>query len=109
MANTKFSYSPKIRYVYDYRMHVRTEFANSGENSSDVHVSARVALTFPTKCEGVLSISKIELREVLPEPEIESTDDGSTDYYSDYTETAPKDLHPMNNEFAYAISRNNLK
>lgn len=89
-------------------MHVKTEFAGSGENSSDVHVSATVSLTFPTKCEGQLSISNVELRENLPDGKVDDATDDNFDYY-DENQAASPDLHPRSNEFADAISRNNIK
>lgn len=59
--NTKFIYKQNVRYKYDYKSHVRTEFEGSGQNTSDLYVTATATLTFPTKCEGTLLIDYINL------------------------------------------------
>lgn len=59
----KFSYAQNIRYVYDYTSHVHTEFKGTGQDSSNIYVTGTVKIAFPTKCEGVLKLEDIELRE----------------------------------------------
>lgn len=89
-------------------MRIRTEFSNSGENTSDVYVSASVYLTFPTKCQGILSIQDLQLHEIaLPEPP--ATYDTENDYDFDYTEPTTVGLHPNNEQFSGDISKNNLR
>lgn len=90
-------------------MHVRTEFSGSGENSSDVFVTANVLLTFPKRCEGVLSISEVVLRnEAMLAPIVEVNE--NAEYYDDaYEVTADTPTHPRTDEFSNAISRNNLR
>lgn len=88
-------------------MHIKTEFSGSGENTSDVYVSASVFLTFPTKCQGILSIQDLELREIaLPEP---SSQTYENDYDFDYVEPTTVGLHPNNEQFSDDISRNKLR
>lgn len=108
--NKKFDFHRNIRYKYDYRMHVKTEFSGSGENSSDVFVSASVILTFPKSCEGVLQIQEIELREKpLAEVTGENTDSDNVFDAYDYTEPEIVDAHPRSEDFANNIQRNDLR
>lgn len=51
-----------MKYKYDYSSHVRSEFLGTGQNNSDIYVTASVILTFPTKCEGILKLQEVELR-----------------------------------------------
>lgn len=105
--SNKFNYSTSLRYKYDYKIHIKTEFLGSGENTSDVYISASVYLTFPTKCQGILSIEELQLREIaLPEP---AAYDMENDYDFDYTEPTTIGLHPNNEQFSGDISRNNLR
>lgn len=108
-GKNKFFYKPNVRYKYDYRMHVRNEFYGSGENSSDVFVTASVYLNFPRSCEGVLSVQDIELREEeIPENLNENEDEN--EYDMDYGNTAPSaGLHPNSEQFANDISKNDLR
>ncbi|XP_055389464.1 uncharacterized protein LOC129618631 [Condylostylus longicornis] len=60
----KFHWNNKIRYKYDYMVHIRTEFSGSGDNTSDLYLKSKINLIFPTKCEGILTITNVELREI---------------------------------------------
>lgn len=91
-------------------MHVRTEFAGSGENSSDVFVSANLVLTFPQKCEGVLALTSVELRdEVSASDTTEPETTTEVDYYAEYVEPESINLHPMSDSFAAALKENDLR
>lgn len=91
-------------------MHVRTEFSGSGENSSDVFVTANVLLTFPKRCEGVLTISDVVLRdEAMSETPVDEANENA-EYYDDrYDVSAETPIHPKSREFAIAISMNSLR
>lgn len=65
--NTNFFYNQSVHYKYDYKSHVRTEFEGSGQNTSNLYVTALLTLTFPTKCEGVLQIDNVNLYDRLDE------------------------------------------
>lgn len=52
-----------IHYKYNYKSHVRTEFVGTGKNVSEIIVTGTVILTFPTVCEGILQLRKIQLYE----------------------------------------------
>lgn len=98
-----------MRYKYNYRSHVRTEFHGTGQNTSDIFVTAAVQLTFPKKCEGVLAISEIELRNVtLPDPS--ENNDGDGENSDDYNADDPLDnLHPKSSDFAHDIKKYEIR
>lgn len=106
LDGNKFDYANNIRYKYNYRVHVRSEFSGSGENSSDVFISAKLLLTFPTKCEGVLSVQEVQLRDSVP------TEDEAVvenDYSFDYSEKEDTSLHPKNSLFSSDIQEHELR
>ncbi|XP_005177435.1 apolipophorins [Musca domestica] len=58
--NNKFGYSDSI-YKYEYNAQVTTEFAGTGDDTSDLSVKAEVELLFPKPCEGFLRITSAQL------------------------------------------------
>lgn len=105
---TKFRYNTTILYTYDYRMHVRTEFSGSGQNTSDVYVLATAQLTFPQPCEGILKLKNVQLKTV-EESTNEDSDEPVADYY-EYSEPEPdRSLHPRNVEFGEALQTHDLR
>lgn len=92
-------------------MHVRTEFSGSGENSSDVFVTASVLLTFPKRCEGILTISDVVLSdEAMPEEPAVVEVNENAEYYDDtYEASADTPTHPKSKDFANAIGKNDLR
>lgn len=102
LENTKFNYTPNVRYLYAYNAHIRSEFNGSGQNSSDIYVSGTVELTFPKKCEGSMKLIDVELRERPIE------DEASAEFDSD--ESLPLDnLHRRSAEFADDVQKYNLR
>lgn len=99
--NTKFNYTTNVRYVYDYNSHIKSQFNGSGQDTSDIYVSGTVLLTFPKKCEGILRIMDIELREHTLEEEAAFV----TDEYGEL----PKNLHANSAEFAADIQKYDLR
>lgn len=97
-TNNKFRYHDGIKYKYDYRSHVRSEFLGTGENKSDVFVTASVVLTFPKKCEGILKVQEVELRET-PLYEDSSTEESGSD----------SGLHKKSYNFAADLERDELR
>ncbi|BES90627.1 Domain of Unknown Function (DUF1081) [Nesidiocoris tenuis] len=55
---TKFGFQPLKKYVYRYSISTKTMFDGAGSNSSNLYITADVAIKFKTSCEGVLQISK---------------------------------------------------
>lgn len=102
--NTKFNYTTNIRYVYDYYSHITSLFNGTGQNSSDIHVSATVILTFPKKCEGLLRLMNVELRERTFNGEMAPNAKFSFDDYAPYD-----NLHSKSNEFAADVQRYDLR
>lgn len=61
-----------------------------------------MALTFPRKCEGILTLTDVELRE-RPREEEATTDYGSNEY-------GPQDnLHSNSAQFAADVQKYNLR
>lgn len=102
VENTKFNYASKIRYVYEYSSHIKSEFNGTGQNSSDIYVSATVELTYPKKCEGTLKIVDVELREHPIE------DEANLEYASVET-VQVNNLHINSHEFAADIQKYDLR
>lgn len=91
-------------------MHVRTEFSGSGQNTSDVFVLATAELTFPTRCEGVLHLENVQLRNEAEKTQRSSeSDEPSTDYYEYSEPESDQALHPKNVQFGAAVTENNLR
>lgn len=91
-------------------MHVHTEFAGSGQNTSDVYVQATAQLTFPTPCEGVLHLANVQLRNAAVESAGSAeSDDITPDYYEYHEPTADASLHPNNVHFGDALSTHELR
>lgn len=106
--NNKFTYTSDKIYRYDYSMHVKTEFSGSGQNTSDMHLIAALEITFPKKCEGLLKIHTIELRD-RPLPEVNENENEDEEESYDYTEPEEIELHEQNDKVADAISRYELR
>lgn len=106
LEGNKFEYAHNIRYRYNYRVHVRSEFSGSGENSSDVFISAKLLLTFPTKCQGVLLVQDVELRHMSPPEEDTEIEN---DYNFDYSDKVDPTLHPKNAEFSADIQEHEMR
>lgn len=96
--NNKFRYKSGIKYRYDYRSHVRSEFQGTGQNKSDVYVTASLVLIFPKKCEGILTLQDVELRETP------LYDDSSRD-----TSASETNLHMKSYSFATDLERYELR
>lgn len=123
MINPKFGYGEKL-YKYDYTVSVRTEFAGSGDNSSDLYLKANLEIFFPKDCEGYLRINTVNLYDSLQEASNES---GATeekpakdvyDYYDNLSAESSSDehasnefehLHPKSSELSVDLSRNLLR
>lgn len=106
LEGNKFNYTQNTRYKYNYRVHVRSEFSGSGENSSDVFITAKLLLTFPSKCQGVLLIQDVELRNIVPPEQDTETEN---DYSFDYSDKEDKTLHPKSSEFSNDIQEHEIK
>lgn len=100
MENAKFNYATNIRYYYDYSSHIRTEFSGTGQNTSDIYVSGTIMVTFPKKCEGILKITNIELRQ-SPSPDI--------NVGLNSAESLLDTLHAKSTHFASDVQRNDLR
>ncbi|XP_050082628.1 uncharacterized protein LOC126569520 [Anopheles aquasalis] len=106
--NNKFRYNVGSLYNYEYSMIVNTSLAGSGDNTSELHVSATVTLDFPAPCQGVLKLSTIEVRErAAPST---ATDDADYDDYNnvpDLSET--NDVHSKSELIAEQLMNYDLR
>ncbi|XP_052864104.1 apolipophorins [Anopheles cruzii] len=106
-ANTKFRYHVGSLYKYEYSMIVKTALSGSGDNTSEMHVSAVVILDFHAPCQGILKLSSIELRERAVQP-TESADQDYADYNApDLSDT--NDVHPKSETIADELMRFDLR
>lgn len=85
---------------------MRSEFQGSGQNVSDIHVIATVEVQFPTKCEGLLRIMSVEVKDKIPAPPKEDAEE--TDHYS-FEEPEEIPLHPKNDDMGEELSRYELR
>lgn len=83
--------------MYDYTSHVRTEFKGTGQDSSNIYVTGTVKINFPTKCEGVLKLEDVELRE------------WPLDAASAATAAHAFKLHEHSKSFAYDVQKHDLR
>ncbi|EDW76449.2 uncharacterized protein Dwil_GK14654 [Drosophila willistoni] len=81
---SKFNYG-EVLYKYDYTVSVRTEFAGSGDNSSDLFLKANLDIFFPKPCEGYLRINDAKL---FDKSEAFTADNSNFDSYNE----KPKDV-----------------
>lgn len=97
---------------------MRTEFAGSGDNSSDLLLKANLEIFFPKPCEGYLRINEVKLYDKLDEFEQtseENTDGPTYDYYDNLAneESAEKNnfesLHPKSMNLHQDLSQNLLR
>lgn len=106
---TKFRYNTTFQYTYDYRMHVRTEFAGSGQNTSDVFVQATAQLIFPQRCEGILTLKNVQLRNEAEATGSNESDEPAPDYYEFSESESDQTLHPSNVQFGEALQAHELR
>lgn len=107
LEGNKFDYVHNMRYRYNYYVHVRSEFAGSGENSSDVFITAKLLLTFPSKCQGVLLVQDVQLRDAAPPEETTELEKEFSSF--DYNENEDPTLHPKSLQFSTDIQEHELR
>ncbi|KAH8289923.1 hypothetical protein KR018_003642 [Drosophila ironensis] len=119
-AATKFKYE-ELLYKYDYTVAVRTEFAGSGDNSSDLLLKASLDIFFPKPCEGYLRINDARLLDSLEEMSSYSTDEAPEkprdvyDYYDEVAAEEPEEPeksandHPKSSSLREDLSQNLLR
>lgn len=82
---------------------MRSEFLGTGQNQSDMYVSASVVLVFPSKCEGILKIQEAELREKALYDSMFDADIGKQYPTDDVI------LHKKSGTFSRDLERNELR
>ncbi|XP_049547862.1 uncharacterized protein LOC125959115 [Anopheles darlingi] len=107
-ANNKFRYNVGSMYNYEYSMIVKTALAGSGDNTSELHVSATVTLDIHAPCQGVLKLSTIEVRErAAPQTEPDDLDYGDYNNMPDLSET--NDVHSKSELIAEQLMNYDLR
>lgn len=86
---------------------MRSEFQGSGQNVSDIHVIASVEVQFPVKCEGLLRIASVEVKDKIPTPPKDEEEEDSDPYALEDVEEIP--LHPKNDDMAEEISKHEMR
>jgi hypothetical protein len=87
-------------------MYVKTDFAGTGENTSELHLTASVEVVFPKRCEGILKITTVEVRsEALPTP----NSDRNSDDYEEYQELREIEQHPKSEDIREEIERFDIR
>lgn len=117
LETSKFGYTDSNRYKYDYNVHLRSEFELTGQNTSDIYIRAVVGVIFPKPCEGVMTLSSVQLREKITEEVIKPTESTTFVDYYDYgnldaspeAEVDDVSLHPKSNDLAVDLQKYDLR
>lgn len=80
-------------------MYVKTEFAGSGDNVSELHALGTVHVIFPKTCEGVLRLRSIELRTEAIEKQQDVNSFSKID----------EEVHPKSDEFGEDLEKYDLR
>ncbi|XP_030377336.1 uncharacterized protein LOC115626195 [Scaptodrosophila lebanonensis] len=121
-TNSKFKYG-EVLYKYDYTVSVRSEFAGSGDNTSDLYLKANLDIFFPKPCEGYLRINDAKLYDKTEEFSQAENGDSSSEKSNDYgdyygglasaeSDEKPQNidnLHPKSVDLAYDLKKNVLR
>ncbi|XP_017025668.1 uncharacterized protein Apoltp [Drosophila kikkawai] len=121
IENPKFSYG-ELQYKYDYAVGVLTEFAGSGDNSSDLMLKASLEIFFPKPCEGYLRITDAKLYDKVDDAAFSGNESDSVtetsdvyDYYDngggseEVSNDNFKNLHPKSMGLQQDLSKNLLR
>ncbi|XP_039479409.1 uncharacterized protein LOC120443997 [Drosophila santomea] len=117
--NAKFNYGEQL-YKYQYTVAVRTEFAGSGDNSSDLLLKSNLEIFFPKPCEGYLRITDAKLYDNLDVLNESSDDSDSSeknkeyDYYDNLANEESEaqnfeNVHPKSSKFNEDLTTNLLR
>lgn len=89
-------------------MHVRSEFAGSGQNTSDLFMTASVELMFLKSCQGILRVNSVQVKEEYV-PIVEKNYDDYEDYSSTNNNDEEETFHPASDKIAEDIQRHGLR
>lgn len=107
LNQNNFNFKPNVIYRYDYELQVRSEFHGSGQNMSDIHVIASVEVQFPLKCEGLMRITNVEVKDKIPAPPKDESSEENEEFNFEDPEEIP--LHPKNDDMADELSRYEMR
>ncbi|XP_032572582.1 uncharacterized protein LOC6611837 [Drosophila sechellia] len=115
--SAKFNYGEQL-YKYQYTVTVRTEFAGSGDNSSDLLLKSDLEIFFPKPCEGYLRINDAKLYDTLDELNNDESDSSEKtkeyDYYDNLANEESEsqnydNMHPKSSDFNVDLTKNLLR
>lgn len=121
LDNEKFRYSQNVIYKYAYESSFKTLFEGTDNNDalSELYVSALVEVFFPTKCQGVLKLSKVQLKNEDAEGSEEVVNPSAADYeyedatknQEDFNDTPRREnvMHPRSKFFSKDIEEMALR
>ena len=120
LDNEKFRYSQNVIYKYSYESSFKTLFEGTDKNDpeSQLFISAMAEVIFPTKCQGLLKLNKVQLKNRHSEGYEEYQNKAPADYeYEDDTKTqadfdaSPKEnvVHPRSEHFSREIEAMDIK
>lgn len=118
----KFHYQPSTVYKYLYESSFKTHFDGTDSNDppSELHISAFVELSFPTKCQGQLKITSAQLKHFNITVAQTSSSGSAADYeyeeeekveqqnFVDADETQQNVLHQRSLQFGKDVEKMNL-
>lgn len=119
--NEKFHYSQNVIYKYAYESSFKTLFEGTDNNDpeSELFVTAFVELMFPTKCQGILRLTKVQLKnqqsdgfEELTKLKTDYEYDDDNQQQEEFAEGQSRKeniVHPRSESFRKEIEGNELK
>jgi hypothetical protein len=114
--NSKFQYSPQKIYAYSYESSFYSLFDGTDNLPSDLHVTAEVHLTFPSKCQGHLKVMSVKLKNQLGGDSVDTKTDkpdyvyeGSEENFDDVESPQISNVHPRSDVFARDVEKSEIR
>lgn len=101
-ASEKFRYMVGTQHKYKYFVQANTLFQGTSKNESKLYIEATVQLEFLTKCDGLLKVSDVRLRDeaIVDAPRVEQNENE----YEFEDEEKESGLHENSNMFSESLS-----
>lgn len=122
LDNEKFRYSQNVIYKYAYESSFKTLFEGTDNNDpeSELYISALAEVIFPTKCQGLLRLTKVQLKnqhsegfEELAKPKTADYEyDDDNQQQEEFAEDKPRKenvVHPRSEYFSREIEGKDMK
>lgn len=100
-----------MAYKYEYSSHLKTHFDNTGNNVSEMFVTGKIELIFPTPCEGLLKMTNIKLKSTMPDESPSKSKDEAYEEYEEYEDDGEEStgLHSKTSLFANDLQKFDLR